>query len=193
MIKLVLAGEANLGVSGPLRTERADLVSVPFTCVTVVPVAAPDHPLAGADRTSFGAVRDHIQLVLTDRSDITAGQDFGVFAAETWRIADLGAKHALLLAGIGWGFMPETMVRDDLASGRLVRLDLPELSAIDIPLQIIRMSRSALGPAARWLVERLSAARREPDAMGTVAAPGLKPSDGAFAAPDRQGEAPFAR
>ena len=50
-----------------------------------------------------------------------------MFGDETWRIADLGAKHALLFAGSGWGLMPEPIVRDDLASGRLVRLDLPDV------------------------------------------------------------------
>ena len=67
-----------------------------------------------------------MQLVLTDRSTLTEGQDFGVFADQTWRLGDLGAKHALLLAGIGWGNMPAAMVRADLQSGRLVRLDLPD-------------------------------------------------------------------
>jgi hypothetical protein len=38
--------------------------------------------------------------------------------AKSWRLADLGAKHAQLLAGVGWGNMPEPIVRDDLAAGR---------------------------------------------------------------------------
>ena len=168
VLKLVLEGEADLGVSGPLRPERDELVAVPFTSVTLVPVAAPDHPLASADRRLFGAVRDHVQLVLTDRSDITAGQDFGVFAAETWRVADLGSKHALLLAGVGWGFMPETMVRGDVTAGRLALLDLPELSPHALPLQSIRAARAARGPAARWLAAKLSGARC-PDADATDA------------------------
>ncbi|MFC0808617.1 hypothetical protein ACFHWW_24745 [Ensifer sp. P24N7] len=32
----------------------------------------------------------------------------------------LKAKHMLLKKGIGWGNMPEPMVRDDIESGRLV-------------------------------------------------------------------------
>lgn len=41
---------------------------------------------------------------------------------QTWRLGDLGAKHALLLAGIGWGNMPAATVRAGLQSGRLARL-----------------------------------------------------------------------
>jgi hypothetical protein len=29
-----------------------------------------------------------------------------VVGTKSWRLADLGAKHALLLAGVGWGNMP---------------------------------------------------------------------------------------
>ena len=36
----------------------------------------------------------------------------------------LGVKHALLLAGLGWGGMPEPAVRADLKTGRLVKLNL---------------------------------------------------------------------
>jgi hypothetical protein len=69
-----------------------------------------------------------VQLVLSDRSELTKGQDFGVIGVKSWRLADLGAKHALLLAGVGWGNMPEPMVREDLAAERLKQLALPEWS-----------------------------------------------------------------
>ena len=38
--------------------------------------------------------------MLTDRSLLTEGRDFGVVSVKSWRLADLGAKHALLLAGM---------------------------------------------------------------------------------------------
>jgi len=43
--------------------------------VELIPVAAPDHPLALARSERAGAGREHIQLVLTDRSTLTQGQD----------------------------------------------------------------------------------------------------------------------
>ena len=39
-------------------------------------------------------------------------------------------KHKLLLGGLGWGGMPEPMVRADIESGRLVRLDALMIAAI---------------------------------------------------------------
>ena len=119
----VLDRAAVIGISGPLARRLDDLAQAPVGMVKLIPVAAPTHPLARqSGPLSNAAARAHVQLVLTDRSALTQGQDFSVLAVQTWRLADLGSKHALLLAGVGWGSMPEAMVREDLAAGRLVRL-----------------------------------------------------------------------
>ena len=99
---LVLDGRAVLGISGPLSVGIDALDRAYAGKVPLVPVAAPGHPLA-AGRVPPGAAREHVQLVLTDRSPLTDGRDFSVLSARTWRLADLGAKHALLKQGIGWG------------------------------------------------------------------------------------------
>ncbi|MCX8253181.1 LysR family transcriptional regulator [Beijerinckiaceae bacterium RH AL1] len=163
----VLDGVATIGICGPLRLESDRLEYIPFRDLELVPVAAPTHPLAsGADR-GIGAARRHVQLVLTDRSTLTAGQDFGVFADQTWRLGDLGAKHALLRAGIGWGSMPLTMVQADLEAGRLVTLDLLDWKGGVFTMHLLHASRSPPGPAGRWLMQRiLDLARPSPARSG---------------------------
>ena len=115
---LVLERRAVLGISGPLATESDDIERVAVGSVEMVPVAAPDHPLAKLVALPPGAGRHHVQLVLTDRSTLTEGRDFGVLGTRTWRLADLGSKHALLREGIGWGNMPFAMVQPDFAQAR---------------------------------------------------------------------------
>lgn len=152
-------GIAGVGLSGPLDHGLEGMAHRQIGAVRLVPVAAPAHPLArNRSRTPAAEACKHLQLVLTDRSALTAGRDFAVLAAQTWRLADLGAKHALLLAGIGWGSMPEAMVRDDLASGRLVRLDLDAWDNTTYPLQVVHKLTAPPGPASRRLVERIEAA-----------------------------------
>lgn len=152
--QLVQDDVASIGISGPLHTSIEGMERRSLPGVEMIPVAAPGHPLARPDPAP-GSARDHLQLVLTDRSPLTKGRDFSVLALRSWRLADLGAKHALLRAGAGWGAMPEPMVADDLASGRLVRLRLPEWADVLYPFQIIHKSRNPPGPAARWLVTQL--------------------------------------
>jgi DNA-binding transcriptional LysR family regulator len=155
--QMVANRSADLGVSGPLDVEVAGLERVGVGFVQLVPVAAPSHPLAMAGRNAPGAGRDHTQLVLTDRSTLTQGIEYAVVATRTWRLADLGAKHMLLREGIGWGNMPEPMVREDLAAGRLVQLDMPDVKGGPYRLQAIYRSDSPPGPAARFLIERFEA------------------------------------
>ena len=152
--QLVSERTAVVGISGPLHVDTTGIERIAIGHVDFVPVAAPFHPLARLGTQTPGAARNHIQLVLTDRSKLTEGQDFGVISMKSWRLADLGAKHALLLAGVGWGNMPAAMVQGDLDAGRLVKLDLPEWSESVYPLKALYRTDTPPGPAAQWLIER---------------------------------------
>ena len=154
----VLDGSSVLGLV-PLAPIALDpLVLHPLLEVELVPVAAPCHPLAAvAPPIAEEQLRAHVQLVLRDRSPATAGQDFGVFSSRTWRLGDLGMKHAMLLAGLGWGSMPRHMVDADLAEGRLVALRRSGGTA-QVRMCVAHRRDAVVGPAARWMVAYLLAA-----------------------------------
>lgn len=157
IVDAVIDGSCQIGIGGPLWPWPDSLERETIGTVQLVPVAAPGHPLAALPAPlSSDVLHDHLQIVLTDRSPRTAGLDAGVLAAETWRIADLRTKHECLLAGFGWGSMPEHMVCDDLRSGRLVRLDLdaPERE-VTLPLFAFHRRGQPPGPASRWLLDAL--------------------------------------
>ncbi len=157
--QMVLNRTATIGVAAALDVEVAGIERIAIGSVELIPVAAPDHPLACAGRNPPGAGRDHIQLVLTDRSPLTEGEDKGVVGAQTWRLADLGSKHLLLKEGVGWGFMPEPMVREDIERGRLVRLDMPDWISASIRLDAIYRTDTPPGPAGSWLIDRFEGQR----------------------------------
>ena len=161
-VQAVLDGVVDLGIVTVFASDFAELERTPLGEIELAPVAAPGHPLAGSDEVlEPEALREHVQLVLTDRSQLTAGRDYGVAAVRTWRIADLGAKHAMLLAGLGWGSMPLHMVRNDLDTGRLTRLRLSRWDGAQemprLPAVMARRRDQALGPAGRWMSARLTA------------------------------------
>jgi DNA-binding transcriptional LysR family regulator len=158
--KALLEGSADLGVCLDFAASIPELEVRPMGELELVPVAAPAHPLGKArGRISLEALRDHVQLVLTDRSELTRGKEYTVFSVKTWRLADLGARHAMVLAGLGWCSMPMHMVREDLAAGRLARLDIARPGgAFPRPgVLLARRKDRALGPAGTWLAERLAA------------------------------------
>lgn len=163
---MVLEGKVDLGLLIDFGTHANELTKSHLAPIDLVLVAAPSHPLATLPgRIPLERARDELQLVLSDRSDLTRGVDRGVLSTRTWRLSDLGAKHALLRAGLGWGSMPKHMVEADLARGELVTLPidywegdgtLPRLPAV-----IAHRQDHALGPAAVWLLEHLKMRVRE--------------------------------
>ncbi len=157
VVAQVLARACGIGISGPMGVAVEAIERRPLCQIELVPVCAPAHPLAGLPTPlPAAALHEHVQLVLTDRSPLTDGQDFGVISPRTWRLGDLGAKHALLRAGLGWGNMPVHMVADDLRAGTLVRLD-PGRAGIMFQLMLVKRADTPPGPATRWLAERLAA------------------------------------
>jgi DNA-binding transcriptional LysR family regulator len=152
--QLVSERICQIGIAGPMLDFPDIFQSQQLGHITMIPVAAPTHPLGQLQGTIPTEVaRDYTQLVLTDRSQLTSGQNFGVVALRDWRLGDLGAKYMLLLAGLGWGSMPEEMVRADVRNGRLVQLQLEHLTAGQYSLHMINRMDDAPGPAGRWLMQ----------------------------------------
>lgn len=126
--------------------------------VPIVTVAAADHPLAAPSRHdgTLGAAElaDHLQIVLEDPTPLSAGRDFGVLSPGTWRVSSQDAKHALILAGLGWGRLPSWVVERDLAEGRLVRIPatgLGERGERASHAYLAHRIDEPLGPAAQAL------------------------------------------
>lgn len=156
----VLDGRCRLGILGALPVPFPSLVSERLGEISLVMVAAADHPLAAFDgRVPREELGKHIQLVLTDRSQLMAGRDYGVVSPTTWRLADLSTKHAFLKQGLGWGGMPLHMVEQDVAEGRLVILDVDEVPAtgMRIATSVFHLASAPPGPAGRWLIDHLKA------------------------------------
>jgi DNA-binding transcriptional LysR family regulator len=154
----VASGACSVGIGASVPRWPEGVERRPLARVTMLHVAAKAHPLARL-RGPLPArvVRDHVQIVLADRSRLTSDFEIGVFSGRRWRVLDLTAKHALLRAGLGWGGMPIHVVADDLAKKRLVRLHIEEAGAPTFEAILFALHRTAEppGPAARWLLERL--------------------------------------
>lgn len=156
VFQLVQSRVADIGISGSLFLSVPDIEHIAVGGVDLIPVAAPTHPLAASHNNAPGVARNYTQLVLADRSELTKGHDYKVMGVRSWRLADLGSKHALLLAGIGWGNMPVFMVREDILAGRLKRLDIPEWSNTPYNFQAIYRTDTPPRPAAGWMIRRFS-------------------------------------
>ncbi len=154
-------GSAHIALCGLRPGQASDLVRTPVTHIEMLPVAAPDHPLAKAPApVSREQLSRHIQLLLTDPAASPDGQSYGVLGTRVWRFVDLGIRLEFLRAGFGWCNMPTHLVAPIIARGELtvLRLEGGNLLPPKLPMYSAYVPERPLGPAGRWFLRQLEGA-----------------------------------
>lgn len=170
-------GQCALAITAAeLPHPRIELEALSF--VPRAAVAAETHPLAALSRggqpLTETELADHVQIVVPDPSPLTEGRDFGVLSPGTWRVSDNATKHALILAGIGWGSLPLWLIERDLAEHRLVRIAAAEFGQQGetfVRAYLAHRTDQALGPAATAF---RAALLRRADGAATPISPGQR-------------------
>lgn len=127
------------GVQYRFERDRADLMvakeftadkshhSTPLPPVECVLVVSPEHPLAtlmNEDRLTDTALREFIQLSIHDSSESTGqkAEAHLIGGSRVYYLSDFNTKRQALMLGLGYGWMPTYLVRDDLEKGTLLEL-----------------------------------------------------------------------
>ena len=154
----ILDGRCSLGILGALPGVFPSLVSERLGEIPLVVVASNEHPLAQfSGRIPKSELAKYVQLVLTDRSELSVGRDYGVMSPSTWRLADLSTKYAFLKDSVGWGSMPLHLVEHDIDIGALIVLEVDDMPRSGYPLAMSAVYQAAAppGPAGRWFIDHL--------------------------------------
>jgi DNA-binding transcriptional LysR family regulator len=166
-VRIELRTERMAGALETLQDDRADLAIAAllgprprsvearhFARVRIVPVARASHPLARAGTPIPDALlRAHAQIVLRDSTQGETDVSLNVLEGGLrWSVTDVAAKKEIILAGMGWGGLPEHVVAGELARRSLVALAVPEFEADAIELFVARRRdrRRGVVAAALW-------------------------------------------
>jgi DNA-binding transcriptional LysR family regulator len=156
-LRRLRGGSVALAICLLLPTVPDDIAAFPLLRIRMRAVCAPGHALAGLGSP---ATRDdlaqHVQLVLSDPVE-PGGPNYGLSSARLWRFVDLARRLDFLLAGFGWCRMPEHLVANAIAKGRLVWLDVEDdpTSQDGLPIYAAHRRDRRLGTAGRWLLDDL--------------------------------------
>ncbi|MEZ2224222.1 LysR family transcriptional regulator [Rhizobium sp. RCC_161_2] len=154
MMELVSSGKSTIGIGGAVIKQDDSMVIERIGHSFMMPVASPLHPLAQIERPlTLADVREEVQLVVTDASNLTKGRDFNVLSYKIWHLSDIATKHQLIRSGLGWGGLPASLIYEDLQKGRLVHLDLDAYEQGEYPIYAVRKLSNPPGPAAAWMIE----------------------------------------
>ncbi|WP_018140821.1 LysR family transcriptional regulator [Thioalkalivibrio sp. ALJ7] len=129
--------------------------------LSMVCVAHPSHPLAQAEMLlTRRHLQGHRQVVVRDSGIQAPGEGGWVEADQRWTVSHMGTACEILRSGIGFAWMPEDRIAEDLAAGRLVELNLEAGTRHQVPFYIVHADRDRAGVASQSLMEALEQAFR---------------------------------
>ena len=132
----------------------------------LIAVMVPSHPALVAAQASSptGLLREeHLtttrQIVVASRDLATSDPRF-VFARHTWRTDNPVAALGLIMAGLGWGWLPRNFVQSHIDSGALQAMEFENLTnGLELWVDVVWSKERPLGLAARRFVELMGARR----------------------------------
>jgi DNA-binding transcriptional LysR family regulator len=156
----LLAGRADIAIGamqeGPEPSRLGSgYRSEPIGTVRFVFAVAPTHALAAiGSPLPASELRKHRQIVVGDTSQRLAPRAAGLLGlADVLTVPSLAAKIAAQTAGLGCGFVPEHLVRDELERGALI-VRSTDQERSDSTMHVA-WRNDARGKAVAWWLEQL--------------------------------------
>lgn len=160
-------------MSGPIEkllNEEADIIiatahgvpldrveAVPFATEMIIPVAHPDYePTRTKRMVSISEMQRHVQIVVSDSGTGKQTQSRDLLPGGLrWTVSDFNAKKEIILANMGWGGIPEHLIKDELESGELVALNVEGFPPRRADIFQMRLREHSSGIVAQSMWEHL--------------------------------------
>lgn len=163
-LELLQNGQADLAVGPwwPTLHGLGDLDTVAISHFNLLLVASPEvfqpEEVQYADQ-----LRSQFHLIIEESGLSFDSENLMMMTGlKQWKTQDVNTLKHMLLAGLGWGFIPEHMAQDELAQGTLVALQPKDMEhTINGEIRLIRRQEKALGPVATMLWESFVTANDE--------------------------------
>lgn len=159
---LLKQGRADLGLMIQQESYPAGFLFRGVGHSAIVPVCAPDHPLARCPSPGYAELRQHRQIVLRSRYRAPLALTDEVKSANLWHAESPELIVELVRRGLGWAELPMSTVSRHLDRGTLLRMDCAfQQSDEHEGIDVVWTERRALGRAGQWFRDQLLAVPQE--------------------------------
>ncbi len=154
------------GVQHRFERDNADLMLVkdyrtgpyyhpqPLPAITSVLVTSTLHPLAQQKHISLPELQQHVELTIEDSSPNKTYRDELQFGGDkVFYLSGFIMKKNALLKGLGFGWLPDFLVQEELLSGELVEVDFVGGSRYTFTPQLVSTLERPLGRAGKLFTE----------------------------------------
>lgn len=152
--KKVLARESLFGITHFI-SENPQLDVVPITKVRMLPVI--NRKLLEEKKVKRQEdLLELSQIVVSDKNK--SGPSFGLLQdGKKWVLSDANFKKDIVIAGMGWGHLPEHFIEREIKEKKLVILDFEDIHPRELDIHLIRLKKAPLGIVAKSLWDQLTA------------------------------------
>ena len=153
-ISRLMQGEADL-IIATLDGVPVDEVEIqPVDRISIIPVCHHEfEPAKLKGVRSIAEMQAYLQVIVSDSvgGELEQSRDL-MPGARRWTVSDFQTKKSAILAAMGWGGMPEHLIKDELARGDLVPLAVEGFPTRRSEVFAIRKRGHVVGPvhAALW-------------------------------------------
>jgi len=150
-LDLLEDGQASLLII-PWVKNIETLESMHFMNMRFVSVISAQSPLLNEyEVVPKAIIRKHPQVIISGRK--SSNTSYGVLeGGDQWRVNDFQTKKELIVQGMGWGSLPEHLIKEELTQGLLVPLRVEgDIKMPDIEIRIARLDSEPVGPVAQRL------------------------------------------
>jgi DNA-binding transcriptional LysR family regulator len=126
LLELLRDGTCDVALTGSSATVPKGLTREALRTFALVPVCGTNHPLSSLAKVDDDALREHFQIVLSERSDAARRRPIeNAKHGKYIRVTELSLKLDLIRSGVGWGYLPLESVEGRLVRGTLFQLPFP--------------------------------------------------------------------
>ncbi len=150
-LDLLENGQASILII-PWLKNIEELESMHFMDLHFKSVIAANSPLLQQyDEVPREIMKRHHQVIISGRKSSTA--TYGVLeGGDQWRVNDFQTKKEIIMQGMGWGSLPEHLIKDELEQGLLAPLKVEGAPAPQsVEFRIARLRSDPAGPVAERL------------------------------------------
>lgn len=146
--EMLVAGQADLAISHAQNYQN-NFEVLPFATVEMIACAASNHPATLPN--ILEADLDNIQQLVVGGRDtlVKKNSPARVNNSKVWHITDFLIKKELLVNGLGWGYMPTTLITRELDEEVLIPIRVKKTMLKH--LNLVRLPLEAKGPAMNYL------------------------------------------
>jgi len=138
----------------PWIQNHENLESMHFLSLRFAPVIAADSALLQEyDVVPKAVMKTYPQVLISEPT--AARPTYGALeGGDQWRANEYQTNKEIIMQGMGWGYLPEHLIKDELEKGILARIKVEgEIEPPTIEFRIARLESEPVGPVAQRLWE----------------------------------------